>query len=163
MCWLFRNRWDRMGVIIEWCQRQDLYAALQWHNDPSDPYCLPLFSAFVLGLDIKQERQLIHINFSNGWFLLNAIRTIKTGWAVQLNGDATFGFCDADIDMMALDFCSFGRAHYPCPCPLFPRKTTLPPLDFKSHRLVPPIRQSVLGRTYGTYLHYERSLSIIFF
>ena len=27
---------------------------------------------------------------------------------MQLNWDATFGFCRADIDMIALGFCSFG-------------------------------------------------------
>ena len=42
---------------------------------------------------------------------------------------------------------------YPCDT------TDLSPL-FKSHRLVPPIRHSVLGRTYGMYLHYKRSYSI---
>ena len=34
---------------------------------------------------------------------------------------------------------------------------------YKSHRLVPPIRLSVLSRIYGTYLHYERSYYIILF
>ena len=36
-------------------------------------------------------------------------------------------------------------------------------LQLKSRLFVPPIRLSVLGRTYGTYLHYERSYSIIVF
>ena len=35
---------------------------------------------------------------------------------------------------------------------------------FKSSLFIPPIRHSVLGRTYGTYLHYERSYAInVFF
>ena len=34
---------------------------------------------------------------------------------------------------------------------------------FKSSLFIPPNRHSVLGRTYGTYLHYERSYAIIFF
>ena len=58
-------------------------------------------------------RQLIQINFANIWFLLNAVRAIETGWVVQLNGDATFGFCRADIDMIALLFCSFGGTNNP--------------------------------------------------
>jgi hypothetical protein len=32
---------------------------------------------------------------------------------VQLNGDATFDFCSADIDMIALGFCSFGGSNNP--------------------------------------------------
>jgi hypothetical protein len=72
---------------------------------------MPLFSAFVIGSDIKAERQLSHINFSSVWLLLNAVRAIETVWVVQLNGDATFGFCSAN--MIALGFCSFGGANNP--------------------------------------------------
>ena len=32
---------------------------------------------------------------------------------MRLNGDATFGFCLADIDMIALGFCSFGGSNNP--------------------------------------------------
>ena len=45
--------------------------------------------------------------------------------------------------------------------PFFPGKPLLS-RHFISHRLVPPIQLSVLGRTYGTYLHYERSYAIYF-
>ncbi len=41
--------------------------------------------------------------------------------------------------------------------PFFPRETTKFSLRFISHRFVSLIRLLVLGRTYGTYLHYERS------
>ena len=40
-----------------------------------------------------------------------SVCTIKTGWAVQLNGDATFGFCRTDIDVIALCCCSFGGSN----------------------------------------------------
>ena len=74
---------------------QDFYAVLRKHNDPNDDYCLPLFPAYVIGSDIKQERQAIHIILSEPRFLMNAIHALKTGWVVQLNGNATFGFCRA--------------------------------------------------------------------
>jgi hypothetical protein len=48
------------------------------------------------------------VNFANIWFLLKAVRAIETGWAVQLTGDIIFGFCSANIDMIALGFCLFG-------------------------------------------------------
>ncbi len=66
----------------------------------------------MIGSDIKAERKVIHINFSSVWLLLNAVRAIETGWVVQLNGDATFGFCRANIDMIVLSFC-FGGAKNP--------------------------------------------------
>jgi hypothetical protein len=54
---------------------------------------MPLFSAFVIGSDIKQEKDAVHINISSPWSLANAIRALECGWVVQLNGDGTFGFC----------------------------------------------------------------------
>ncbi len=62
-------------------------------------------------MDIKPEYQAIHFNFANVWLLLKVIRAIETGWVVQLNGDAQFSFCSADIDMIALGFCSFGGSN----------------------------------------------------
>ncbi len=87
------------------------FALLKRHNNPNDPNCMPLYAAFVIRQDIEPEYQVIHINFASVWFLLNAVRTIQTGWVVQLNGDAAFGFCRADIDMLALGFCSFGGSN----------------------------------------------------
>jgi hypothetical protein len=104
---------ESLGDLIEWCKEHDFYKAVKRHNDPRDSYCLPMYTTFVIGWDIKPERQVIQINFSNVWFLLNAVRAVETGWIVQLNGDATFGFCRADIDMIALGFCSFGGANNP--------------------------------------------------
>ena len=105
---------ESLGDIIEWCKEHDFYKAVQRHNDPLVPYCLQLNTAFIIGFDIKTERQVIQINFASIWFLHNAIRAIETGWTNQLNGDATFGgFCRADIDMIALGFCSFGGSNNP--------------------------------------------------
>ena len=56
---------------------------------------------------------MIQINFASTWFLLNAVRAIETGWTNQLNGDATFGLCRANTDMIALGFCSFGGSNNP--------------------------------------------------
>jgi hypothetical protein len=86
------------------------YAAWESHNDPDNPYCMLLYAAFVIGFDIKTCRQVIHVNFANIWFVLNAVRAIE-GWVVQLNEDATFGFCSADFDMIALGLCSFGKSN----------------------------------------------------
>ena len=38
-----------------WCETQIFYAVLRKHNDPDDEYCLPLFSVFVIDIDIKQD------------------------------------------------------------------------------------------------------------
>ena len=104
---------ESLGKLIRWCADHDFHAALAKHNDPNDDYCLPLFSAFVIGSDIKMERQAIHINLSAPWFLMNAIRALESGWTVQLNGNATFGFCRVAVDMIGLGFCSMGAPTIP--------------------------------------------------
>ncbi len=42
---------------------------------------------------------------------------------MQLNWDATFGFCRADIDMIALSFCSFGGSNNPVCFSYIPHQT----------------------------------------
>jgi hypothetical protein len=69
---------ESLGELIRWCAAQNFYAALRQHNDQNDAYFLPLFSAFVIGSDIKPERQAIRINLSAPWFLMNAIRALET-------------------------------------------------------------------------------------
>ena len=64
---------ESLGELIEWCKDNDFYAALKQHNDPNDPYCMPLYKAFVIRMDIKPDYQVIHINFASVWFLLNAV------------------------------------------------------------------------------------------
>ncbi len=49
---------------------------------------MPLYVAFIIGHDIKPEYQVIHVNFANVWFLLNAVCATEIWWVVQLNGDA---------------------------------------------------------------------------
>ena len=54
---------------------------------------------------------------------MNAIRALETGWTVQLNGDATFGFCRAAVDMIGLGFCAMGGANHPACWSLIPHQT----------------------------------------
>ena len=49
---------ESLGELIKWCKEHEFYAALQRHKDLDDPYCMPLFAAFVLGSDIKAEYPL---------------------------------------------------------------------------------------------------------
>ena len=114
---------ETIGELIAWCETNDFHAAVRKHNDPADEYCLPLYSAFVLGSDFKAEREALHMSFSSAWFLMNAIRALECGWVVQLNGDATFGFCRAAVDMIGLGFCSMGGANHPAVWSYIPHQT----------------------------------------
>jgi hypothetical protein len=104
---------ESIGDLAGWCEQQDFWAALRKHNDPADKYFLPLHGVFVLGSDIKAERQAIYFSLSSPWFLANCIRALECGWVMQLNGDGTFGFCRHAVDMLGLGFCSMGGANHP--------------------------------------------------
>ena len=99
---------ESLGELTEWCESMSLELHLQRHNNPEDEYCLPLHQAFVLGHDIKSERGLIHFCLSSLHLSLNALRGIETGWGNQMNGDASFGFCRVNVDMICLGFNSMG-------------------------------------------------------
>ncbi len=84
---------------------------LKRHNDPEDEYCLPMHQAFVLSQNIKDHQALIYFDFSSAHFALNALCCIETGWGNQMNGNATFGFCSAIVDMICLWFNSMGSVN----------------------------------------------------
>ena len=96
---------------------------LQRHNNPEDEYCLPLHQAFVLGHDIKAERALIHFCLSSPHLALNALRGIETGWGNQMNGDASFGFCRVNVDMICLGFNSMGCVNNPACWSIIPHQS----------------------------------------
>jgi hypothetical protein len=72
-----------------------------------------MHETFVLGYDIKPEQQLIQITISSAHFALHALRALETGWVIQLNGDAMFGFCCTVLDMIELGFNSLGAVNNP--------------------------------------------------
>jgi hypothetical protein len=80
-------------------------------------------------------------------FVLNAVRSIETGWGRgnQLNGDTTFGFCSANVDMMALGFNSMSSEIIQRACRIFKqqakRHTCLPFMN--SRRLCLPFSKPI--------------------
>ena len=74
-------------------------------------------------------------------------------------------FCTVSAGQTCIRVVRFGgrRPTVTYPYRNFPRRMTLFSPDLRSHQLVSPIRLSVLGRTYDTYLHYKRPYSIIVF
>jgi hypothetical protein len=95
--------------LAEWCELNLVSCAVLRNNDQSDNYSLHLHETFVLGYDIKPERHLIQITFC----ALNALHALETGWVIEINGDATFGFCRAELDMIELGFNSLGAVNHP--------------------------------------------------
>jgi hypothetical protein len=65
-------------------------------------------------------RDIIHINVSSPWWLLNAFRAINAGWVFQLNSDATFNFCRCKVDMIGFGVNSLGGHNHPLCWSLIP-------------------------------------------
>ena len=74
------------GKGVKTARDQLTMQQLDTSADPLVSYCLPLYTAFAIGFDIKPERQVIQINFASIWFLLNAVRAIETGGPINSTG-----------------------------------------------------------------------------
>ena len=92
---------ESLGELSKWCKKR-----FTKHCSATTIWTIhfTVFAAFVLGYDIKQERQVNTVNLANIWFLLNAVRATETAWVAQLNRDATFALCRVDIDRTWLLF-----------------------------------------------------------
>jgi hypothetical protein len=73
---------------------------IQQHNEAERGFHLDLYAPVVIGHEFDAARDVIHINVSSLWWLLNAFRAINAGWVFQLNSDATFNFCRRKVDMI---------------------------------------------------------------
>ena len=50
---------ESLGDLKVWFKKHDMNDAVRRHNNPEDSYCIPLYTAFVIGYDIKPEWQVI--------------------------------------------------------------------------------------------------------
>ncbi len=66
----------------------------------------------VIGRNLDAKRDIVHINLTSPWFLLNLLRVIVSRWVFQLNGDATFSFCRVAVDMSGLGVNSVGNHNH---------------------------------------------------
>ncbi len=64
------NRWSESELVRK-------------HNDADDPYHLKLFEFCIISTDVQAARGIVHLNFSSLWMLLNAFRSIKSGWSFR--------------------------------------------------------------------------------
>ncbi len=83
------------------------------NNDPDDEYHFNLFSPVIIGREVQAANDILHLNVTTPWFLLNVLSGIATGWVFQLNGDATFSFCKSAVDMIGLGVNSLGKHNHP--------------------------------------------------
>ena len=96
------------GALTEFASNFWINSLNDRHNDDADPFHFDLFRPFVIGKDIKAERDIVHIKFSSPWFICNILRQIAAGWIFQINADGTFGFCRHSVEMIDFGVNSVG-------------------------------------------------------
>ena len=111
------------GALTEFASNFWINSLIDRHNDDADPFHFDLFRPFVIGKDIKAERDIVHINLSSPWFICNILRQIAAGWIFQLNADGTFGFCRHSVDMIGFGVNSVGGHNHPLCWSLIPKST----------------------------------------
>ena len=104
---------DTYGSYLRYAERFSFRRLADQHNDPLHDFHFDLYDPVVIGYDVKAHRNLLYLSISSPWFLMNIFRSYATGWATQLNGDATFKFCRVDVDMIGLGVNSIGGHNNP--------------------------------------------------
>ena len=95
------------------------------NNDSDDEYHFDLFSPVIIGRNVQAANDILHLNITSPYFILNILRGIATGWIFQLNGDATFSFCkpESSVDMIGLGVNSLGKHNNPLCWSIIPHQS----------------------------------------
>ena len=68
------------GSLTQLAEAKWFRSLVERNNDPDDGSHLDLFSPVIIGRDIQAGNDILHLNITSPWFLLNVLRGIATGW-----------------------------------------------------------------------------------
>ena len=111
------------GSLTQFSEVKWFRTLIDRNNNFDDDFHFDLFTPFVIGRGIDAKRDIVHINITSMWFLLNIFRLIACGWVFQLNADTTFSFCRAAVDMIGFGVNSVGNHNHPLCWSLIPHHT----------------------------------------
>ena len=100
------------GSLTQFSEVKWFRTLIDRNNNYDDDFHFDLFTPFVIGRGIDAKRDIVHINITSMWFLLNIFRLIACGWVFQLNADTTFSFCRAAVDMIGFGINSVGNHNH---------------------------------------------------
>ena len=112
---------DSFGALTKFGRRLDYRRLIDQHNDKEHEFHFNLFEPIVIGMDIQPHRDVVHLNVTSPWFLMNVFRSYESGWRSQLNGDTTFDYCRVAVDMIGLGVNSIGGHNNPLCWSIIPK------------------------------------------
>ena len=71
---------DSFGALTQFVQQRWFASLLEKHNDEESDYHFDLFDVVVIGQDLSPEDDIVYMNTTSLWFLLNWLRNIAAGW-----------------------------------------------------------------------------------
>lgn len=114
---------DSFGALNQFVQERWFTTLLEKHNDPDSDYHFNLFDVVIIGQDLNVEDDIVYMNMSSLWFLLNFVRNIAAGWLTQLNGDVTFKVNRRGVAALSLGVNSVGHVNNPICWAVIPETT----------------------------------------
>ena len=69
---------DSFGALTRYSEMKLFKTLLQQHNDEASDFHFKLFEPFVIGRDLKAKDDIVYLNFSSSWHLLNFLRNMTT-------------------------------------------------------------------------------------
>ena len=114
---------DTFGSLVNLVDERWFPTLLEKHNDPECDYHLDLFDVVIIGKDLNPADDIVYMNMSSLWNLLNWLRSIEAGWCAQLNGDVTFKVNRRGVAALTLGINSLGHVSNPLCWALIPETT----------------------------------------
>ena len=83
---------DSFGHMSRLVEQRWFPTLLNAHNDPDAEFHFDMFDVFqvIIGKDLNPADDIVYMNMTSLWHILNWLWAILAGWLIQLNGDVTF-------------------------------------------------------------------------
>jgi hypothetical protein len=104
---------ESYGSLVRYSDSKLFANLLDQHNDEKSAFHFDLFEPFVIGRDLNAKDDIVYLNFSSIWHLLNFLRNLAAGWLLQLNGDATYKVCRRGVALYSIGVNSIPHVNNP--------------------------------------------------
>ncbi len=100
---------DSFGSLVNLVNERWLPTLLAQHNDPDHDFHFDLFEPVIIGKDLNPADDIVYMNMTSLWHILNWLLNVEAEWLSQLNGDVTFKVNRRGVAALTLGVNSIGR------------------------------------------------------